>query len=225
VNAAVGGKKDMKLIGSRARETHDDFSDWDHVSDSEEDIVAIERESVTWLCWTQAERGRLVIITAVTSDGDMHDFDIAPADLRLPRIGSRQSEEVNNFWVDNFRGLKAIARDYSLLFDMGLERCCGYLRGEVLKREIGTRDVYTFYDYGKHRGSIAVFGRRVADVTGLPYRTWDERVTKVKPLIELFEGMFGSHPEIGRVFDGRLKKAVAANKALLSDAVNRARER
>jgi len=202
----------MKLIGSRARFAHDEFSDWDYVAETAADVETIERESPAWLCHTSAERGHLTILTVVIANGAMHDYDIAHANLRVPLVSARDTDGIQRFWVDNFRGLKAIARSYSLLFDMGLERCCGYLRGEVLKRELGTPDVCTFYTYGQHKNSISAFERGLADVTGLPYRTWKERVDKLRSLILLFETMFGHRPEIKSVFETRLKKAIVANK-------------
>jgi hypothetical protein len=215
----------MKLIGSRARESHDAFSDWDHVAETEQDVVAIEEESSTWLCHTQVERGSLLIITAVTPDGLMHDYDIPRDHLRLPCIAAAEMDEINRFWIDNFRGLKAIARAYSLLFDMGLERCCGYLRGEMMKRELGTHDICTFYAYGQHSERIASFEETVVAATGLPYGTWAERVHKLRALIRLFESIFGHSREITSVFETRLQEALDASKALLSDAEYRARER
>lgn len=48
----------MKLLGSRASGTNDDYSDWDHAIEGAEDFPALKKATDDALCWRVQKLGR-----------------------------------------------------------------------------------------------------------------------------------------------------------------------
>ena len=178
----------MKLVGSRATNEFDIFSDWDFHIDSEQDFEQIASRLTEAVAWSIVKRGNLCIVTVIDPSGTMWDFSGNYEQHRSgwERLGtpSPQDRPVYDYWILALKNLKGMYRGFNEFVSVGIEMSTGLARDIYLGRQYGLYNFKNFYAY-KQIAHIVEADDRLSQVTGLVYTTAAEKLTKLQKLNEL----------------------------------------
>ena len=78
-------------------------------------------------------------------------------------------------------------REYDLLAEIGLERLASLLRDIYLRRAADVAEYKSTFSYRQMRLRVADCREKLSAVTGLPYRTADERLHKIRQMNGLIQ--------------------------------------
>ena len=182
----------MKLLGSRASGTSDDYSDWDHLIEGEEDFPTLREATNDALCWRVQKLGPLMVLTLVAPDFVLHDFtdESGEYEAEWEEIQSGESDtRIAAFWILAFKHLKATYREYWLLLDCGIELSAQIVRDAFVETHFGTPHYKDFFAHKRLGDGIVERCRPLFDATGLPTRTPVERIDKLRALNALYASL------------------------------------
>jgi hypothetical protein len=205
----------MELTGSRTSGNDDFFSDWDFVVDSADDFGQIYRLLKRALVWRLHVQGDQNVLTVIGPKGEIFKFVglknqlladwgkveslIADADLQHP--------ELHDYWIQAFQFLKTLHRNYGLLSEVGIEHLTGQLRDIYLQHVIDVVDYKSTYSYRIVKDHLAESSASLSNITGLPYRTTAERLTKIRQMNQLIDSVSpNGFNVVSKVFEGKVHR-------------------
>jgi hypothetical protein len=196
----------MKLTGSRSREDHDAFSDWDYRLESTDDFAAVQKHLATCLLWKPAVLPVLRGVTLIDTNGDLYDY-ASPHEMCESQWDSIAAQEdhskIRDYWIMTFKHLKALYRNLDPLCSIGLEISTACARDIFFQYALDVNFVGSFYEFKK----IATTPRLgdIELITGLPYRTRQEKLDKICALNRVVvDALPGFSDRTSAVFEERL---------------------
>ncbi len=197
----------MKLIGSRASKSSDAFSDWDYQIEHVTDFDEVRDRLKDALVWKSAERGPVHILTLVDNAGILWDFSsVGDLFARKWRELSRAEHkpQISEYWIMSFKHLKALYRGKDILLDVGIELSAALARDIYLDCKFGIKQYKDFFAFGAVEHDL-MSESNLSRITGLPYATRTEKVTKISALNDLVSSVAGRTSETAKnVFSQRL---------------------
>lgn len=182
----------MKLLGSRASGTNDDYSDWDHSIEGAGDFATLQPILDDALCWRVQKLGPLMVLTLITPEFALHDYtdESGACEAEWEEIQARESDmRVATFWILAFKHLKAIYREYWLLLDCGIELSAQIVRDTFVETHFGTPHYKDFFAHKRLGDGVAERCAPLFAATGLPTRTRTERIDKLRALNALYASL------------------------------------
>ena len=191
----------MKLLGSRASGTGDDYSDWDHAIEGAGDFATLRPMLDDALCWRCQKLGPLMVLTLITPDFSLHDYtdESGLHEAEWKEIQARETDtRIAEFWILAFKHLKAIHREYWLLLDCGIELSAQILRDKFVENRFGSSHYRDFFAHKRLGENVSEKCAPLFDVTGMPTHTRAERIDKLLAINALYASLTPNSSETPR---------------------------
>lgn len=178
----------MKIIGSRAKDSDfavDEFSDWDHRVEAQDDFQEMERffeESVVCLIYRQE---KFWLMTLIDSHGIMHDFSDASEKFNgkwEKFYDSRPYSRIDDYWLMSFKHLKGIFRGDHLLVDLGIEMSSGLVRDHFIENHFKVADWKSFTSFKALKPRLKSEIAEMRSATTMAYKSAGEKLAKIAAL-------------------------------------------
>jgi hypothetical protein len=189
----------MKLLGSRASGTHDEYSDWDYRVESADDFVILQPILDIALCWRYQNLGPLTVLTLITPDFVLYDYtdDSNMHEAEWKKIAAQEDNvRLAEFWILAFKHLKGIHRSYLLLLDCGIDLSVQLLRDVFVETHFGTLHYKDFFAYKYLSNEFSEKCAPIFDVTGLPASTIEQRIEKIRAINALYASLTPANSKI-----------------------------